>query len=452
MLTNITLRNFRAFQTEVSVRIRPITVLVGSNSAGKSSLLKFLLMLRQTLDSQSQSFFVTEGRHVQLGLWNDLRNSNTRKGAALDSFFKYSLEFSSDEMPPLQMRKLWRASTRTNLVTESPDKFVLHAELPKEPVRKEQTTGRFSVSGSTRYYKTGNEFKSGRHDVEGYIDEQSIFSQTTRNLQRSGFLRFGRRDDSLNSLLSTMTAEQFLEPLRHEIISQRHLSPIREESEQTVQIGSPPPDDVGHRGEFAISHMASMFMRDDRKEEREFVERFASLVAGVEKLEFKSKVNGLLTQAKARNKETQAVCSLASFGFGVSQCLPLFVQGAMHERGQLLLVEQPEAQLHPTAQLELGTFFAELWTKRGVPAIIETHSDNIILRLRNLVKQGEMSPADISLAYLHIGDVPTKRGNTFKAVAIKNIDINEDGSLEKGLPMQFFGADVLEALKMGAGR
>jgi AAA15 family ATPase/GTPase len=52
MITNIRLSNFRGFEEEVSVRIRPITVLIGRNSAGKSSLIKFLQMLRQTLESQ----------------------------------------------------------------------------------------------------------------------------------------------------------------------------------------------------------------------------------------------------------------------------------------------------------------------------------------------------------------------------------------------------------------
>ena len=36
-----------------------------------------------------------------------------------------------------------------------------------------------------------------------------------------------------------------------------------------------------------------------------------------------------------------------------------------------------------------------------------------------------------------------------KAVVVKNLDINPDGSLEKGLPMEFFGADIQEALDFG---
>jgi predicted ATPase len=449
MITNIKLENFRAFQKEVSVRIRPLTVLVGRNSAGKSSLLKFLLMLRQTLDSQSESFFVTEGRHVELGTWRDIRNTRTRESASMDSFFRYSIEMESEELPSSEVRELWRASTRSNLVTELGGRYLLHAELPKEPVRQQQPKGRFTVGGKVFY---GSQFRYGRHDVECFVGETRVFKQSATNLERIRFLRFGQRDDSLNGLLSSAAAERFLEPLRHEILSQRHLSPVREESRQTVQTGSLPPNDVGHRGEYAIPYLARMFTRAERRDQAAFVSRFAADVADVDGIRFSSQVARLLTQAKAQNRRTEAVCSLADFGFGVSQCLPIFVQGAMQMRNQLLLVEQPEAQLHPTAQLELGSFFAKLWKERGVPSIVETHSANILLRLRNLVSKGELAASDISLAYFEVVSVPQKRGQPLKTVVVTNLDINPDGSLEKGLPMEFFGADVLEALRMGAGR
>src|SRR5204862_380083 len=93
------------------------------------------------------------------------------------------------------------------------------------------------------------------------------------------------------------------------------------------------------------------------------------------------------------------------FGFGVSQCLPIFIQGAMQYPGQLLIVEQPEAQLHPTAQLEMGSFFTDLWNEKKVPSLIETHSSNIILRLRKLVSKGELQAKDISIAFLTLDKV-----------------------------------------------
>jgi predicted ATPase len=201
-----------------------------------------------------------------------------------------------------------------------------------------------------------------------------------------------------------------------------------------------------------MPHLAEFFTNSAMQDRAKFVTSFAASVARVDKLSFKSKLAKVLTEVKGRNIDTQAVCSLADFGFGVSQCLPMFVQGAMHYRGQLLLVEQPEAQLHPTAQLELGSFFAELWRQKSVPSIIETHSANVLLRLRRLIKDGRIQPTDVSVAFFAVEKVEGPRGAKFPAVVVKNLDIDKEGKLSQGLPMEFFGADVLEAMEMAAHR
>ena len=153
---------------------------------------------------------------------------------------------------------------------------------------------------------------------------------------------------------------------------------------------------------------------------------------------------GYMSQAFARSKMTGADVLIADYGFGVSQCLPIFVQGAIMAPHTSLMVEQPEAQLHPTAQLELGSYFADLWNKRQVGSIIETHSSNIVLRLRRLIAKGELSHRDVSVAFF------TNDEENKNMPIIKNLDINEDGSMERGLPMEFFAADVIEGLNLGA--
>ncbi len=152
-------------------------------------------------------------------------------------------------------------------------------------------------------------------------------------------------------------------------------------------------------------------------------------------------MKGYLAHARAKNKTTNAESYLSDFGFGVSQCLPIFVQGALLRPEQLLMVEQPEAQLHPSAQLELGTFFAELLNERKVMSLIETHSSQLILRLRRLVANGTVQPNDVSLAYVYVKDGMPR---------IENLDILPNGNLQEGLPMEFFGADLKEAMDLRA--
>jgi hypothetical protein len=448
VITSINLRNFRAFQSDVSIRIRPITVLIGKNSAGKSSAIKFLLMLKQTLESQADSFFVTEGRDVQLGTWKDLRHTRTRDRSFLDQYFKFSVEVVTEDLPSPEIQEMWKIVSRSRAVSIEGGKVRLHLEFPSQPVRKESLMGRFVIGGSVFY---GRRFKSGRHEVRGFVGDKQIFRERTTNLSTSGFLRFGQRTDSLNKMVEGIAGQPFLEVLRHEFLSQRHLSPVREESQQVLQLGSPPPGYVGHRGEQAMPHLMRILMSPEKQDRADLIVRFAAKVARVEKLTFRSQFARLLTDVRGKNIDTNAICSLADFGFGVSQCLPIFVQGAMHQPHQLLIVEQPEAQLHPTAQLELGSYFSELWTKHKVPSLIETHSANILLRLRKLVKERILAPEDVSVAYFTVDQVKRGRGGSFPAVVVNNLDIQSDGSLSKGLPMEFFGADIFEALQIGGG-
>ena len=243
-------------------------------------------------------------------------------------------------------------------------------------------------------------------------------------------------------LLARAVAEaQLSDVVRYQINSIRHLSPIREESQRVILASYPPADDVGQRGQYALPHLQQIIT--EHGERYEFLQPHMESVAGIEDIKFKTS-SGYISQVFARNKSTGADVLIADYGFGVGQCLPILVQGAIMAPETTLMVEQPEAQLHPTAQLELGSYFADLWNERKVGSIIETHSDNILLRLRRLISNRRLSHQDVSVAFFTFDE------DNRNMPVVKNLDINEDGSMEAGLPMEFFGADVLEGLRLGA--
>ena len=91
---------------------------------------------------------------------------------------------------------------------------------------------------------------------------------------------------------------------------------------------------------------------------------------------------------------TQA--NLVDVGFGVSQVLPVLVQGLLMRQGGIYLVQQPEIHLHPDAQAGLADFFIYLATY-GVRTIVETHSEYLLLRLRRRLAEG-ISPLSAGLA------------------------------------------------------
>ncbi len=74
-------------------------------------------------------------------------------------------------------------------------------------------------------------------------------------------------------------------------------------------------------------------------------------------------------------------------GFGISYVLPVIVAALRAEVGGLLLVENPEAHLHPAGQSAIGGFLAQI-AAAGVQVFLETHSDHVLNGIRISVAEG----------------------------------------------------------------
>ncbi len=72
-------------------------------------------------------------------------------------------------------------------------------------------------------------------------------------------------------------------------------------------------------------------------------------------------------------------------GFGLSYTLPIFVACLAAPENGLVLIENPEAHLHPAAQSKFAAFLAGI-VSSGVQIILETHSDHIINGVRKAIK------------------------------------------------------------------
>jgi predicted ATPase len=90
----------------------------------------------------------------------------------------------------------------------------------------------------------------------------------------------------------------------------------------------------------------------------------------------------------------------SNVGFGYSYILPIIVSGLIARDGEILIVENPEAHLHPAAQSRLTKFLAKV-ASCGVQVFIETHSEHILnaLRVVSVSKDYEIKNTDISILY-----------------------------------------------------
>jgi hypothetical protein len=118
-------------------------------------------------------------------------------------------------------------------------------------------------------------------------------------------------------------------------------------------------------------------------------------------------------------------------GQGISQVLPLIVQAFVQKQGDVTVIEEPELHLHPSAHAAVMECMANSAKQHGCKYVIETHSENMILAVRRMVKRGQLSKDDVSIVYVDMDDLSGE-------ATVEPIGVNANGSLSKW-PTGVFG-------------
>ena len=128
-------------------------------------------------------------------------------------------------------------------------------------------------------------------------------------------------------------------------------------------------------------------------------------------------------------------------GFGISYTLPIIVSVLTSEPDTLILLENPEAHLHPKGQFKMGELLA-LAASCGVQIVVETHSDHVLNGIRLAVHAGKLNPKKVKLHYFQRVN---KEGQILTELVSPNI--NRNGKIDRW-PDGFFDVwdKSLEAL------
>lgn len=87
-------------------------------------------------------------------------------------------------------------------------------------------------------------------------------------------------------------------------------------------------------------------------------------------------------------------------GFGLTYVLPIIVALLSSREGDIIILENPEAHIHPAGQRKLGELIGECG-QRGIQVIVETHSDHIMNGIRVAVKNGTLDKENVNFAYFY---------------------------------------------------
>ncbi|MBC8042673.1 MAG: DUF3696 domain-containing protein, partial [Rhizobacter sp.] len=142
-----------------------------------------------------------------------------------------------------------------------------------------------------------------------------------------------------------------------------------------------------------------------------------------------------------KDANTGIAVNVSDVGFGVSQVLPVIVQGFAASDNATLIIEQPEIHLHPKAQSELGDLMIDIagikaGEKSAQPKtlLIETHSEHLIRRLQLRIAEKQISEQDVAIYFVQA----TAEGSQFGKVTL-----DKYGRFENW-PEGFFSEDAGE--------
>lgn len=185
-------------------------------------------------------------------------------------------------------------------------------------------------------------------------------------------------------------SQQMFRFLWQTLLRSEFIGPFRTPPERRYPFGGFSASRGGPTGEQAVNLLITeaLLNPDSPRPLRDAVSFWFNHLKLAESLDIRDLAKRLnLFQVDVSGAGRGTSANLADVGFGVSQVLPVLVQGLLMRRGGIYLIQQPEIHLHPDAQAGLADFFIYL-ASYGVTTVIETHSEYLLLRLRRRLAEG----------------------------------------------------------------
>lgn len=408
-MRSIRLKNFRSFEDTERIELKPITILVGANSSGKSSFLRFFPLLRQTVETLTRSplLWYSDTGYVDFGNFSQA----VRRGVQPREI---GVEIDLEIDPTLHRR--WRsrvfATFAVSLIEEEGRTWVRECAVTHHVESPQLTL--FGIDGPQTFVVRDWDPERARNSL---IPPDSA--------QMPGELR-----EALNG--GRLVLDRFAKGVRY--VGPFRFKPERYYREQELSIQQIDP----HGENLAV------FLRALRRRRLEDLSRFVH-----EHLGFAVRVATEGGQVSILIAEgNNEAFNLIDMGYGISQVLPIVVQAWAIKSGfrvsmrdvptTMFAIEQPELHLHPKYQARLADVFVGVVTATratagagGVPRLlVETHSKSLINRLGERIEDGVLSPEDVSVLLFERDE---KTGIT----RIRRSRFTEDGSL-KNWPVGFF--------------
>ena len=382
-IRSLSLERYKGYAGRTDFEIAPLTILVGSNNAGKSALARVFQLMAGGLAAPER------GEREPLPLASGgVRHGNGFEdlvaGRPAHGRVRLGAAFS------LQSREIaFEVEVRNVEADQSSERQI--SEWRLRDGDDETTATRLAFDRNSEYE----------------VSEPGS-APRVRAIAWRGLLPTG-----LSPVASA--AESCVDALRDWASGVRHLQCPRALHPSPFRIGETAASTPDARGRNAPLALAS----DDglRRSVRDWYRDAFGVSLEV-------RAQGTYSELVVRDLLRGADVQLAHAGAGLSQVLPVVVAAltAKSERSGVEIIEHPEAELHPRAHAVVAELLLDCLPGSRRPLIVETHSEMLLLRARRWIAEGRLAPDQV-LVYWIAPD--PARGST-----LRKIRITEEGDMD----------------------
>jgi predicted ATPase len=398
--------NVRGFVKRCEVDIKPVTLLVGENSSGKTTLLGCLAAAMRGEFPSADSF---NKAPFEMGSYETIATYRGGRGGRAESFTVGWLDDSGkraegEEATFIQQRGSVRLSTFR--VTSRDLTVLVERQVESWTVT---ATGADNLQGKWSVASTHEQFEGESRAVMMPV----LFRQIATKHPR----------DRLAPIVEQLFQLSFSAKKKRPVVA---LAPLRSKPRRTYDGLY---DDFKPEGDHIPRVLARIM---DSKSPAHVALAQAINTFGVDSGLFreihpKRMGRGDSDPFQIRVKSTGPEANIVDVGYGVSQALPILVDSMMAPSNALVLIQQPEVHLHPKAQAALGSTLPLLTVKTQKRLVIETHSDYLIDRVRIAVAKGHIPADHVNLIYLERASA---------GFAVHQMQLDASGNIE-GAPQNY---------------
>ena len=460
MIKKLKIENFKCWKNTGEIELAPLTVFLGGNSSGKSSIGQFLMMLKQSAasaDRKSVFFSGDDKSAVNVGLPRQyVFNGKVEDGIK----FSYSWDVNTRVINALTMKdnksksitfeSEVKASTGEQNLEVNRIKYSIaddHDVIYEFGIKKKETNSKEANSKGRNYEFSDN-------GIYGLVRSRGRVWALPAPIKFYGF------PDECNAYYQNADILQELNLQQDKLFDGVfYLGPLRKKAARWYAWDGSRPASVGYDGAQAIN--AYLAASGDEKNLYNFASKankhkFTWVIAEMLKkmglvYDFKTNLvaeNRQEYEVKVQvNKESELV-DILDVGTGISQVLPVVIQLFYAPANSTIIMEQPELHLHPSAQAGLADVMIDAIHARcnanplNTQLIIESHSEHFLRRIQRRIAEGKLDASECRCYFVN---------HNGQSSSLELLDIDLFGYI-RNWPQDFFGdldGDIIAQVEAG---